>query len=118
VLDQRRDRDDRDILAAGEEHLRLVRNAEGVAPRADCLEHRRRVGGDHDLDLEPGIGEVAAILRDVDPGVVGIWIPVEGKRDLRAALGPGDRGEGRGYCQTGGNRRRATNNVPAADATA
>ena len=91
MLYKRRDRNDGHILRPREEDLGLVGDAEGIPSRSDSLEHGRRIGRHLQRDREPGIGEVPAILGHVEPGVVGVRVPVERDRDLRGALGTGRR---------------------------
>ena len=45
VLDEGRDGDDRDVLAAGEEHFGVVGDAEGIASGPNGLEHGGGIGG-------------------------------------------------------------------------
>ena len=77
LLDQRRDRDDVEPRVAGEQDLRLVGDREVGAAGGDLLDRRRGVRGHVRLDVEPGVLEVAAVERLVDPDVVGVDVEVE-----------------------------------------
>ena len=77
LRDERADRDHRQALVAGEQHLGLVGDREVGAAGGDLADRRRGVGGDLGLDVEPGLVEVAAVERRVDPGVVGVDVEVE-----------------------------------------
>ena len=76
-VDDRGDRHDRQALVAGEQHLGLVGDRQVRPAGGDLADRRRRVGGDLGLDVEPRLVEVAAVLRRVDPGVVGVDVEVE-----------------------------------------
>ena len=116
VLDEGGDGHDRHILLAGEQHFRLVRHPEGIAPRANGLEHGGGIGRDDDFDVEAGLGEKAAILGHVQAGVVGIGIPVEGERDPGWFLGGGVARDWRGQGQASGDSGRSADDIATADA--
>ena len=58
-MDERRDRDHRQALVAGEQDLGLVGDRQVGAPGRDLADRRRGVGGHLRLDVEAGLLEVA-----------------------------------------------------------
>ena len=56
-------------------------------PGGEQLERRRRVGRDLDVDVEPGLREVAVGERLVDADVVGVGEPVEHQRQRLVSPG-------------------------------
>ncbi len=116
MLDEGRDGDNRDVLRAGVQHFGVIRDAEGVPTGANRLQHGRRVGRGVDLDIEPGLGEVAPVERHEDPGVVGVRVPVQGKGDGRWFLGVGEcAGPEPAKGEPGGSRGGGSDNRPARD---
>ena len=80
--DQRADARERQALVDLDVELRLVADRDlGLAGR-DQLGRIVGVGRGDDLDLEPGIGKIAQLLRDDDRRMVGIDEPVEQQRQL------------------------------------
>ena len=64
--DQRADADERQALIDLDVQLRLVADRDLGLAGGDQLGRIVRIGGRDDLDLEPGVGEVAALLRHQD----------------------------------------------------
>ena len=86
ILHDRRDADDAQAEIARPEHLGLVRDGEVDVAGGDLLDRGRGIWRLADLDVEARLLEVAARLRRVDAGVVGVREVVEHQLDpLRAA---------------------------------
>ena len=120
--DEGGDRDHRQPLVAGEQDLGLVGDRQVGPPGGHLADRRRGVGGDLGLDLEPGLVEVAALERGVDPGVVGVDVEVERQGErlgvavaaLLLLAAPGD--QRRREHEQGDRRPRSRRESPSARA--
>ncbi len=68
-------------LLRGEQHLGLVRDRQVRPSGGDLLDRRGGIGGHLRLDVEARLPEEAPVDRGVDPGVVGVHVPVEVERE-------------------------------------
>jgi hypothetical protein len=107
LLHQRRHRDDRHPRPRGQQTVGLVGDAEGVAPGADRLQDGRRVGRGVGVDRSPSSANQPRSRAQVEPGVVGVRVPVQ-----RHVTGVSGRGSWRRQNGRRGARRRRWRRSP------
>ena len=118
MLNKRGDRDDRHILRPGEEHVGLIGDPKGVLAGADRLKDDRWIGRGVDLRRQPGGLKQFPLEGEVQSGMVGVGVPVEGQAEFGEALRCSRMLEMPAESNSHGADGSAANDVPAGNVRA